>query len=344
MNLGCKLFMHSYRLRRLGMTRNVPLRNLIVGALALTFALVAVPASAQLTSVIRGKVVDEAGKPVEGAIVKGVFLGDVKREFDNVKTNSKGEFLRAGLAPGNWKVSATKEALVGNLNVALSLDPAVITIQLGLPKNAPPAGMTAKQIEENNKKQAQMETDFNAAKAAFDSGDYDGAVMNLQKIIASLPTCAACYLSMGDAYSKKMDMENAEKAYLKSIELDPAKPQPYAALATVYNAQKKFDDANKMGAKANQLSDAAGGGGDVSSVFNQGVILWNQGKAAEAESQFLKATKLDPKMADAFYWLGMCRINQGHLPDAKAPFLEYMKLAPTGQYAEQVKGMLEIIK
>jgi tetratricopeptide (TPR) repeat protein len=325
------------------MTRTALVRNLIVGALALTFALVAVPASAQLTSVIRGKIVDKDKKPVEGAIIKGVFLGDVKREFDNVKSNAKGEFLRAGLAPGNWKVTATKDALVGNLTVVLTLDPAIITIELGEPKKDAPAGMSAKQIEENNKKQAQMETDFNAAKAAFDSGDYDGAVANLQKIVTQLPTCAACYLSMGDAYSKKNDMENAEKAYLKSVELDPSKPQAYAALATVYNAQKKFDEANKMSAKANELSEAAGGG-DASSVFNQGVILWNQGKAADAEPIFLKATKLDPKMADAFYWLGMCRINQGHLPDAKAPFLEYMKLAPTGQYADQVKGMLDIIK
>lgn len=327
------------------MTRNKLFRGLLVGTFALTLAMLASPASAQLTSVIRGKVVDEAGAPVVGAVVKGVFQGDMVREFDNVKTNAKGEFLRAGLAPGSWKVTASNaEGLVGTELVVLTLDPAVITIKLGSPKNAAPAGMTAKEIEENNKKQAEMEADFNAAKAAFDSGDYDTAIMNLQKITVSMPTCAACYLSMGDAYSKKNDLENAEKSYLKSIELDATKPGAYAALATVYNAQKKFDEAGKMSAKANELNEAAGGGGDASSIFNQGVILWNQSKAAEAEVQFLKASQLDPKMADAFYWLGMCRVNQGKLPDAKAPFQEYMKLAPTGQYADQVKAMLDVIK
>lgn len=324
------------------MIRFTSVRNLTVSALALAFALVAVPASAQLTSVIRGKIVDEAGKPVEGAIIKGVFLGDVKREFDNVKSNAKGEFLRAGLAPGNWKVTATKDALVGNLTVALSLDPAVITIQLGAPKKEAPSGMSAKQIEDNNKKQAQMETDFNAAKTAFDSGDFDGAIANLQKIVVALPTCAACYLSMGDAYTKKMDMEGAEKAYLKSIELDPTKPQPYAALATVYNAQKKFDEAAKMGAKANELSDAAGGG-DAPSAFNQGVILFNQGKAAEAVVHFDKATKLDPKMADAWYYAGLSRVAaKGVATDeAKAAFREYLKLAPDGQYAAIAKDIIK---
>ena len=87
----------------------------------------------------------------------------------------------------------------------------------------------------------------------------------------------------------------------------------------------------------NQLS-FTGGGGNAQSVYNQGVILWNQSKAVEAEAQFLKATQLDPKMAEAFYWLGMARVNQGKLPDAKAPFQEYMKLAPTGQFADQVKA------
>ena len=325
------------------MTRNVSVRKLIVGALAVTFALMAVPASAQLTSVIRGKVVDAAGKPVEGAIVAGTYLGDVKREFANVKTNTKGEFLRAGLAPGNWKVTAMKEALLGNVNVVLTLDPAVVTIEIGAPKNAAPAGMTAKQIEENNKKQVEMEANFNAAKSAFDSGDFDGAVTNLQKIIVALPTCAACYLSMGDAYNKKGDMANAEKAYLKSIELDATKPQAYAALATVYNAQKKFDEAVKMGAKASELSDAAGGGGDASSAFNQGVILFNQGKPADAVAQFDKAAKLDPKMADAWYYAGLSRVaSKGVATDeAKAAFREYLKLAPDGQYAAIARDIIK---
>lgn len=324
------------------MTRTALVRNLIVGALALTFAFVAAPASAQLTSVIRGKIVDKDKKPVEGAIIKGEYMGDVKREFDNVKSNAKGEFLRAGLAPGNWKVTATKEGQVGTLTVNLSLDPAIVTIELGDPKKAAPTGMTAKQIEENNKAQAQMETDFNAAKAAFDSGDYDGAVANLQKIVVKLPTCAACYLSMGDAYAKKNDMENAEKSYLKSIELDATKPQPYAALATVYNAQKKFDEAAKMGAKANELSDAAGGG-DASSAFNQGVILFNSGKPAEAVVHFDKATKLDPKMADAWYYAGLSRVAAKGVAgdDAKAAFREYLKLAPDGQYAAIARDIIK---
>ena len=327
------------------MLLSVNFRRLSVVALAVVMlGYLATPASAQLTAVMRGKVVDEAGKPVEGAEVKGEFLGDVNREW-TTKTDKNGSFLRAGLAPGPWKVTATKDKLVGvEPRTALSLDGATITLKLGDAKKAAASGMSKEEIEAANKKQAAMETDFNAAKLAFDSGNFDGAIDGLKKVLVNLPTCAACYMSIGDAYGKKNDLPNAEAAYLKSIELDPAKAAPYGALATIYNAQKKFEDAGKMSTKANELSDASGTGGNAQTVYNQGVILWNQSKAVEAEAQFLKATQLDPKMADAFYWLGMCKVNQGKLPDAKAPFQEYMKLAPTGQFADQVKGMLDIIK
>jgi TolA-binding protein len=65
---------------------------------------------------------------------------------------------------------------------------------------------------------------------------------------------------------------------------------------------------------------------------------------AEAEAQFRKAVKLDPKMADAQYYLGMTLVNQGKMTEAKAPFLEYMKLEPKGKFAGDVKEMLAMIK
>ena len=49
-------------------------------------------------------------------------------------------------------------------------------------------------------------------------------------------------------------------------------------------------------------------------------------------------------MADAQYFLGMTLVNQGKLPEAKKPFETYLSLAPTGQYADQVKGLLQVIK
>jgi tetratricopeptide (TPR) repeat protein len=157
-------------------------------------------------------------------------------------------------------------------------------------------------------------------------------------------TCAPCHSKIGDIYYKKGDLDAAEKAYLAAIAADEKLAGPYSALATLYNQQKKFADAEKMSAKATELSGGEAGGGDANAVFNQGIILWNQSKIKEAKVQFEKATKLDPKLADAFYWFGMALVNEGKLPEAKAPFTEYLKLAPTGQYADTAKAILATIK
>jgi len=79
-------------------------------------------------------------------------------------------------------------------------------------------------------------------------------------------------------------------------------------------------------------------------VFNQGVIAWNGSKIAEAKKAFEEAVRLDPKMADAYYWLGMANLNEGKMPEAAKAFEEYLKLDPSGKYAEQAKGILPQIK
>jgi outer membrane protein assembly factor BamD (BamD/ComL family) len=40
----------------------------------------------------------------------------------------------------------------------------------------------------------------------------------------------------------------------------------------------------------------------------------------------------------------MANLNEGKMPDAATHFDEYLKLAPSGQYAEQAKGILSQIK
>ena len=66
-----------------------------------------------------------------------------------------------------------------------------------------------------------------------------------------------------------------------------------------------------LGAQVELMS--AAGASDPLTAYNQGIILWNQGgKAAEAQAQFQKAIDLDPKMADAYYFVGMTLVNQGN--------------------------------
>jgi tetratricopeptide (TPR) repeat protein len=326
-------------------------RRFISAAVAVFIVGAALPAFAQNGS-LRGKVVDQAGQPVDRAEVVLDFVGDLTQQY-RVYTNKAGEWVKAGMIarPGTWTVTVTKEKLVGKLagvRVAIGQMTKIADITIAPPAAASttkaPSGMSSEEVAKRNKRQEELAKLFDATNAAIDAGNLDEAITKLNAIIAEVEKCAACHAKLGDIQLKKGDKAAAEAAYLKSIEIDPNQAGPYGALATIYNEQRKFDEATKMSTKAAELQSAAGGSTDPSTAFNQGVIFWNQGKIPEAKAEWEKAVKLDPKMADAHYWLGMANLNQNKIPDAKTAFNEYLKLAPTGQYAETTKAILATIK
>src|SRR5688572_10068102 len=78
---------------------------LLVAFVALVLA---APVFGQSTGMVKGKVVDAQGQPVEGAKVLIEYQEGVARKHET-KSNKKGEFIQIGLMPGKYKVTATKE-------------------------------------------------------------------------------------------------------------------------------------------------------------------------------------------------------------------------------------------
>jgi tetratricopeptide (TPR) repeat protein len=299
------------------------------------------PAAAQ-TGGVRGKVVDEAGKPVVD--VQVVIDSPEGLGSATLKTDAKGEFFRIGMRPGDYSVKATKGPLTASLrsiHIGIGDPTSIETLTIRA------AGARASGEGVDNaavaKKQAELQNTFKEGKALADAGKFDEAIVAYTKVSTEVKKCVQCFVGLGDVYLKKGDKAQAEANYKLAIEADAASAEGYAALATFYNTEKRFDDASKMSAKAMELSSATGAT-DPLAAYNQGIILWNQGKIAEAKAQFAKTVELNPKMADAHYWLGMAFVNEGKMPDAGKSMTEYLKLAPTGNYADTAKAILASIK
>jgi len=306
-----------------------------VVALAVLLTVSAVPALAQ--SVVRGKVVDSQGKPVQDATV--LFEATDANRKVQTKTDKGGEFLQVGLASGAYKVTVSKEG-VGtqtlNSNVRQGPNnPLSFTL-------TPASGVSAADKEAA----AAVQAAAGAAIEAMKAGRHDEAIAKFNEVIAKMPTCADCYYNIGTAYVAKQDLPQAEAAFKKMIELKPDAAEGYTGLAGVYNAQKKFDLAAEASSKAAQLSGggAAGGGGGAEASYNQGVILFNSGKFAEAKTQFEAATKADPNMGMAQYQLGMTALNLGLIPEAVAALEAYLKVDPNGPKAAEVKAALPALQ
>jgi Tfp pilus assembly protein PilF len=284
------------------------------------------------TGMIKGKVVGPDGKPLSGVAITIEFLDGINRKHE-AKTDRRGEFIQIGLPSGGYKVTATHEKLGSQTFDTRVRVGQTAEVNFSL---APGAGGGA------DPKAAELKKLFEEGVAASKANDYDGAIAKFEAAAAAVPNCYDCYYNIGFAYSQKKDEKQAEASWLKALEMKADYAEALNALATLYNNQKRFDEAAAMGAKAAAAGGGAGGGADA--VYNQGIILWNQGKIPEAKVKFEEALKANPNHAESTFQLGMALLNEGKLPDAVTSFEKYLELAPTGQFAGQAKAMLAQLK
>jgi tetratricopeptide (TPR) repeat protein len=336
--LALVLFEEDFMVRRLNG------RHFWLAAGAALFALaIALPAAAQSTGMVKGVVKDASGQPVDGAVVTISMTEGVNRKFDT-KSNKKGEFVQIGLPPGAYTIIAEKDKQPSG--------PVTIRVRVGTPSEAnlvigaggPGAGVSKEAAAKNVELKKSFEEGIEASKA----GNFDDAIAKFTHAAEVKPDCFDCYYNIGYMYSQKKDYDNAETAYKKAIELKADYGEAYNGLANIYNAQRKFDQAAEASKKAMEIGGAPGAagaaGGNADAMFNQGVILWNAGKIADAKKQFEAAVAANPNHAEAHYQLGMALVNEGNLAGAATEFDTYLKLAPTGPNAATAKGILGTIK
>jgi tetratricopeptide (TPR) repeat protein len=237
-----------------------------------------------------------------------------------------------------------------------------------------------KQMQEQQAKSAKEATTVKtlnekllAANQAMQTGDFDSAVNTLNEATQMDPTRDLLWARLGDAYlsSAPKQTDTAEKTkrygeavndYQKAIDLKKktmaAAPKPEDAknLAAYYNnlgqAEAKtgqLEESVKAYEQAAQLNPP----GAAQYYYNEGAVLTNNGKVEEANAAFDKAIAADPTKADAYYQKGVNLINKATTdpktgkvtpaPGTAEALNKYLELAPTGQFAEGAKGMLQYI-
>ena len=313
--------------------------HLFRAALALVASIgIAAPAFAQ-GGMIKGTVLDPNGQPVVEAKITMEAVESATRTFTTT-SDKKGEFLQIGLRSGAYKVTATKDKVGSQTRTATVRQGGrgtIVDFRLSPISNLSVA---------EQKKMIALQAALQAGMAAVAANDHDTAITEFDKAIAAMPDCGDCYVNKGFSQIEKKQFPEAEASFRKAVELDKQSADGFAGLASSLNAQKKFEEATTAGEQALKLSggDAGGGAASPEAAYNQGVILWNGGKFAEAKAQFETAIKGKPDMADAYYQLGMANLNLGQIPDAVTAFEGYLKVAPNGPKAAEVKAAVGALK
>jgi protocatechuate 3,4-dioxygenase beta subunit len=157
---------------------------------ALLFALVALPAAAQSTGIVKGAVKDAAGKPVEGAKISIDMSEGMNRHFQTT-SDKKGEFVQIGLPPGRYTVTAEKDKQ--------GSAPAMAAVTVGRPAevNLVIGAGGAAGGKELAAKNAELRKAFEEGIAASNANNYDAAIAAFAHAAEINPSCSDCQYSMG---------------------------------------------------------------------------------------------------------------------------------------------------
>jgi Flp pilus assembly protein TadD len=314
-------------------------RTLAICAMVVGLAGLAVPVSAQ-TGMIKGKVVDAEKKPVDGAKVT-VQQVDTNSKFE-LKTKKNGEYMQIGVPPGNYKVTVEKDGLSATKTTRISLD--LTELDFTLTKGGSTEGMSKEDAAKVAAKNEAIRAAFKEGATLSNAGKHDEAIAKFNEVLKDVPKCAECYIGIGASNAAKKDYAAAEAAYKKAIEIDPNMVDAYNGLATVYNDQKKFTEAQAMSAEGMKRATAGGGSGSADALYNAGVIAWNANDFPKAQEQFAAAVAANPNHAESHFMLGRVYLNLGKLPEAAKEFEAYTKIAPNGPNAKEATSNFEMLK
>jgi tetratricopeptide (TPR) repeat protein len=314
-------------------------RTLAICAMVVGLAGLAVPASAQ-TGMIKGKVVDAEKKPVDGAKVT-LQQVDTNSKFE-LKTKKNGEYMQIGVPPGNYKVTVEKDGLSATKTTRISLD--LTELDFTLTKGGSTEGMSKEDAAKMAAKNEAIRAAFKEGATLSNAGKHDEAIAKFNEVLKDVPKCPECYVGIGASSAAKKDYAAAETAYKKAIELDPNMVDAYNGLATVYNDQKKFTEAQAMSAEGMKRATAGGASGSADALYNAGVIAWNANDFPKAQEQFAAAVAANPNHAESHFMLGRVYLNLGKLPEAAKEFEAYTKIAPNGPNAKEAASNFEMLK
>ncbi|HTS50470.1 MAG TPA: carboxypeptidase regulatory-like domain-containing protein [Bryobacteraceae bacterium] len=335
------------------------------------------PAWAQITAV-EGQVTGADGKPVQNAQIL-ITREDMKGTYKGAKTDKKGHYIYNGLPKGKYTISVLvdgqERAKQEHIPTALG-DPTPVNFDLkaGGAEAAAAAAETADRSMSKEEREAQekrskanaeaiaknkaLNDSFNAGKEALAAKNWDAAIDAFQKGTQIDPNQHVIWANLADAYigqastktgaDQQAALDKGLDAYQKAIALKADDPAYHNNYALALARAKKFDDAQAELNKAAALDPPNAG----KYYYNLGALLVNSGQTAASEAAFKKAIEANPDYADAQFQYATAlsaRLTTGADGKVTAPpglqeaLEKYLALAPTGQYADAAKGMLQMI-
>jgi tetratricopeptide (TPR) repeat protein len=249
----------------------------------------------------KGKVVDEAGKPVAAAKVTFV-CAEVNRGF-SVTTTKNGEFEASDMKTGDWRLQVDAPNFI------------VIrqTIQVAA-KNA--ASVVV--VKRDNSPEL-----LTKAEGLFKAGQNAEARAEYLTVLAAHPELTAINQAIAFTYGREKNHPEA----LKYLDLAlTANPNDATLLQLAAASAMELSDYPRAMGYLGRIDDAALPDPDL--MVNAAMNLLNRKRSADATVVLSRMIVRFPSAPDAFFYRGYASMQAGKPTDAKPDLEQYLKLAP----------------
>jgi tetratricopeptide (TPR) repeat protein len=144
----------------------------------------------------------------------------------------------------------------------------------------------------------------------------------------------------GSTRGSRVDEQQKDNLRLAELHLTQAvkeKPTPEAhhALAKVFLAQRRFDEAIR------ELDQSLNGSTNQAQIYNDLGVAWlEKGDFNRSLESFNKALQLDSKLLEALFNRALCYEKQSRFAEAKADWNEYLKRDSSSPWADEARRHL----
>jgi tetratricopeptide (TPR) repeat protein len=295
--------------------------------IALALVVVGTPAAAQMElGVIKGRVVDDAGQPLEGVTIK---LVNVDRGRETVLTTGKdGRFYRRGLQAVEYEMSVTKD---GYQPVSDKVKLVAGTDRNFDFKLAKAAAVGSKEFQEGV--------------AAFNARDFALAATKFEAAAAASPAVAPIHVNLALAYFQLKRNAEAVAALERAAAIAPGDAAIQYQLGSAYVDTRAYDKAVAALEKGLATTpDLARDALAAEATATLGAVYFAQGKVAEADAQFERVLTAVPGNAAASLGKAKVLFSKGDAAKALQLFEQVVAAHPGSPEAAQAATFIKELR
>ncbi|MDH3324845.1 MAG: tetratricopeptide repeat protein [Candidatus Peregrinibacteria bacterium] len=177
------------------------------------------------------------------------------------------------------------------------------------------------------------------AESAKLSGDFEGAIKILQKVILSNHECFEAFEEMGDNYMSLRELKKAKKALDRATKIQPKSANAHYLLGFLYSLDQKWKDSIKELQQADELFP-----NHPEILRCLGWSFYNENRKAQGIAVLERSKNLSPTDANILCDLGVCYMNSAAFQKAKESFEQVLKVDPNSDQAKESLEFLKILR